>query len=93
MARACPFFGRNSDQGKPVPTIKQRIAPVHQVGARLGSQEADAARDKWQVVGKDGLSEQSLGNSGTKSLRDGDHLVRRMNRAGADQNGDLLTAR
>ena len=69
---------------------QQRVAAVHQVGARLGPEQADAAGDERQVVGQHRLAEQSLGDAGTEHLGDLHHLLGCAKCAGADQDRDFL---
>ena len=68
---------------------QERVAFGHQLVARLGAEEADRARHAGQVVGQRRLAEQRLRDAGAQRLRDGDHLVGRVERACADQDRDL----
>ena len=45
-----------------------------------------------QIVGQRRLAEQRLGDAGAQLVGDGDDLVGRVQRAGADQHGDFLAA-
>ena len=89
-ARAAPSFGRNSDHGKPAADHEQCVAAVHQVGARTSAEEPDRTGDEGQVVGKNRLAEQGLGDAGSQPFRDLHDLVGSLGRSRADQDCDLL---
>ena len=84
------FLGQELRIGKARADHQQRVALRHQIPARLGAEQADRAGDPGQVVGQRGLAEQRLGDAGAELVGDRDDLVGRVQRAGADQDRDLL---
>ena len=56
--------------GKSGADHQQSVAAVHQVRARLRAEQADRAGDERQIVGKDRLAEQRLGDARAERLRD-----------------------
>ena len=79
--------------GKALPTDKERVRLLHHLPTRLRSEQTDRPRAKRHVVGDGGLAEQRLRYPGPELVGDGEHLVGRLQRAGADQHGDLLARR
>ena len=54
---------------------QQCVAAVHQVGARPSAEQPDRTGNEGQVVGKNRLAEQGLGDAGSQPVRDLDDLV------------------
>ena len=65
-ARACPSFGRNSDHGKPVPIMSSVSQPFIMSELGLRAEQPDRAGDERQIVGKNRLAEQGLGDAGAQ---------------------------
>ena len=84
------FLRQELGIGKARADHQQRVALRHQLVARLGAEQADRAGDPGQIVGQRGLAEQRLGAAGAELVGDRDDFVGRAERAGADQDRDLL---
>ena len=84
------FLGQEFRVGKARADHQQRVAVDHQLVARLGAEQADRAGDPGQIVRQRRLAEQRLGDAGAEPVGDRDDLVGGAQRAGADQDRDLL---
>ena len=69
---------------------EKRVAFRHQLVAGLGAEQTDRAGHPGQIVRQRRLAEQGLGAAGAQLVGDRDDLVGRVERAGADQDRDLL---
>ena len=69
---------------------QQRVAALHQLPRRARAEQADRSRAAGHVVGHGRLAEQGLGDAGCEQVGRREHLLRRAERAGADQHGDAL---
>jgi hypothetical protein len=91
MARAPPSLGRNSDHGKPVPTIR-RVSQPSIRSQLVGTQQADGAGDEGKIVGQHILSQQRLRDARSQP---GSHLGQVRSRAAgasADQDSNLAAS-
>ena len=84
------LLGQEFRIGKARADHQQRVALGHQIVARLGAEQADRAGDPGQIVGQRRLAEQRLGDAGAEPVGDRDDLVGGLQRAGADEDRDLL---
>ena len=85
-----PVLGQKFRPRKARADHQQRVAPLHQVPAWLGAEQADRAGDEGQVVRQHVLSEQCLRHAGSEKSGHFDQQWCRATCAGADQHRYLL---